>query len=77
MPLFLFGGAFYPIDQLPDWMQPIAQVTPLWHGVELCRDAVHGDTVWSTAIVHVAVLVIYIAVGWGLAARAFAKKLGS
>ena len=43
MPLFLFGGAFYPISQLPDWMEPIAKVTPLWHGVELCRDAVHGQ----------------------------------
>ena len=36
-PMFLFGGAFFPIDQLPDWLEPVAKVTPLWHGVELCR----------------------------------------
>ena len=42
IPLFLFGGAFYPIEQLPGWLQPIAKATPLWHGVELCRDAVLG-----------------------------------
>ena len=37
VPMFLFAGAFYPIDQLPDWLQPAAYVTPLYHGVELCR----------------------------------------
>ena len=42
VPMFLFAGAFYPIDQLPDWLQPVAYVTPLWHGVELCRGAVLG-----------------------------------
>mgnify|MGYP000187483703 CR=1 FL=1 len=28
-PLFLFSGTFFPIDQLPDWMEPVAYVTPL------------------------------------------------
>ena len=42
IPMFLFAGAFYPVDQLPGWLQPVAYVTPLWHGVELCRGAVLG-----------------------------------
>ena len=42
IPLFLFGGAFFPIDQLPAWSRPIAYVTPLYHGVELTRGAVLG-----------------------------------
>ena len=41
-PLMLFSGTFFPIDQLPVWMQPLAWVTPLWHGVELSRDAATG-----------------------------------
>jgi len=40
IPMFLFGGAFYPIEQLPDWLEPVAWVTPLWHGVELSRGAI-------------------------------------
>ena len=24
VPMFLFAGAFYPIDQLPGWLQPVA-----------------------------------------------------
>ena len=55
MPLFLFGGAFYPIGQLPDWMQSVAKVTPLWHGVELCRGAVPRSAQLGSTVVHVGV----------------------
>ena len=37
VPLFLFSGTFFPVDQLPDWLQPFGWLSPLWHGVELCR----------------------------------------
>jgi lipooligosaccharide transport system permease protein len=37
IPLFLFSGTFFPITQLPGWLQPVAYLTPLWHGVSLCR----------------------------------------
>ena len=76
-PLFLFGGAFYPIEQLPDWLQTIAKLTPIWHGVELCRDSVNGQLEWDSAIVHVAYLLLFAVVGWLLAARTFAKRLGN
>ena len=33
-PLMLFSGTFFPVSQLPAWLQPVAWVTPLWHGVE-------------------------------------------
>ena len=50
IPMFLFGGAFYPVEQLPDWLQPVAYVTPLWHGVELCRGAVLGTLGAAAAV---------------------------
>ena len=37
IPLFLFSGTFFPISQLPGWLQPVAYATPLYHGVALCR----------------------------------------
>jgi len=76
-PLFLFGGAFYPIEQLPEWLQTIAKLTPIWNGVELCRDSVNGELEWDTAIVHVAYLLLFAVVGWLFAARTFAKRLGN
>ncbi len=42
IPLFLFSGTFFPIAQLPGWLQPVAQATPLYHGVALCRGLVLG-----------------------------------
>ncbi len=39
MPLFLFSGTFFPIEQLPDYLEPVAFLSPLFHGVELTRAA--------------------------------------
>jgi lipooligosaccharide transport system permease protein len=74
-PLMLFSGTFFPITQLPEWMQPLAWATPLWHGVELCRSASEG--IWPGAIgfVHVGVLLLYVGVGWFLARRQFERRL--
>ena len=77
MPLFLFGGAFYPISQLPEWMQPVAKITPLWHGVELCRGAVHGRLELGSSLVHVAVLAGLALLGWLAARITFARKLAA
>ena len=77
IPLFLFGGAFYPVSQLPEVVQPLARITPLWHGVELCRNAVHGRLQWGTTAVHIAVLSGCALVGWLVARIKFAKRLAS
>ncbi len=77
MPLFLFGGAFYPVSQLPDWIEPIAKITPLWHGVELCRNAVHGRLELGASLVHVAYLTALAVGGWVLARRSFQRRLTS
>lgn len=77
MPLFLFGGAFYPVSQLPDWMEPVAKITPLWHGVELCRGAVHHRLGVNDAIGHCAFLSLFAIVGWFVSRRAFATRLAA
>jgi lipooligosaccharide transport system permease protein len=74
-PLFLFGGAFYPVSSLPDWLEPVAKATPLWHGVELCRRSVHGTLSVAALTVHVAVLVGLAVLGSVLAQRAFRTRL--
>lgn len=74
-PLFLFGGAFYPIDSLPDAMKPIAWLTPLWHGVELCRGFVLETIGFGEVLGHVAVMSAYVMVGLVLCDRFFARRL--
>ncbi|MEA2002207.1 MAG: ABC transporter permease [Actinomycetota bacterium] len=74
-PLFLFSGTFFPIDQLPGWMQPVAYVTPLWHGVETTRAAALGiETAWHPAL-HVLVMAAFLLVGVVIANRIFHKRL--
>jgi len=76
-PLFLFSGTFFPVSQLPGWLQPMARFSPLWHGVELCRAAMTGSADWLAVVAHVVVLGAIVAAGWLWGTRTFARKLAS
>lgn len=75
IPSTLFAGVFFPVEQLPGVVRPLAYASPLWHGVELCRAATLGGSppwpVWG----HVAYLVAFAAGGMVWAAYAFRKRL--
>ncbi len=76
-PLFLFSGTFYPVESLPIVLQPLAWVTPLWHGVSLTR-ALSLGTIGEApllALVHLGVLLAFIGVGTALAIRTVSAKL--
>ncbi len=77
IPMFLFGGVFYPIDQLPTAVAALARITPLWHGVELARGSVLGTLDAAAAVVHVAVLLLYVAVGAFACRITFTRRLTS
>jgi lipooligosaccharide transport system permease protein len=75
MPLFLFSGTFFPVEQLPGWAQPVALASPLWHGVELARAATTG-TVHAPAVAgHLVVLVTVLVLGWCAGARTWSRRL--
>ncbi|MET1072575.1 MAG: ABC transporter permease [Umezawaea sp.] len=75
IPMTLFTGAFFPITQLPEWLRPVAWVTPMWHGVELARGAAFGTLQVLPALVHVAYLLVMSAVGIGLGRKYFRRRL--
>jgi len=75
VPLVLFSGTFAPLAQLPGWITPIAYATPLYHAVQLCRGASAGSLPVGASVVHLAYLVVLAAVGYRLAARAYARRL--
>ena len=76
-PLFLFSGTFYPIESLPAFLQPVAWISPLWHGVDLCRslmlDTIGRDPL--LAMIHVMVLVAIVTLGTMAAARTIEARL--
>jgi lipooligosaccharide transport system permease protein len=75
MPLFLFSGTFFPIEQLPDAVQPVAYVIPLWHGVELTRALALGTSPALAWPIHLAVVAALLVVGATIAARIFDRRL--
>jgi lipooligosaccharide transport system permease protein len=76
-PLFLFSGTFFPISNLPPLLQPIAWLSPLWHGVELTRGLALGTIGEAPliALIHVAVLVTLTALGLVWAYRTVEARL--
>jgi lipooligosaccharide transport system permease protein len=76
-PLFLFSGTFFPVEQLPVFLQPIAYLTPLYHGVALCRSLALGTITADpgTGLVHLGVLLLYVTGGLVACLVAFQRRL--
>jgi lipooligosaccharide transport system permease protein len=74
-PLFLFGGAFFPISRLPGVLQAVAWATPLAHGVALSRGVVLGNLVTKEATLHVLVLLAYTIAGAVIARPLLVRRL--
>lgn len=75
VPLFLFSGSFFPIAQLPRLLQIVAEATPLYHGVALCRSLSTGHFMLWSNLVHLLYLVSLVAIGAVLGARNYARRL--
>lgn len=75
MPMFLFSGAFFPISNLPESIRWVAQATPLWHGVELCRMASLETWDGSAALIHVAYLGTLAGLGTWWSVRRLTRRL--
>jgi lipooligosaccharide transport system permease protein len=78
-PLFLFSGTFFPVEQLPSFLQPIAYLTPLYHGVALCRTLALGTigADLGAGFVHLAVLVVFIVAGLVACLVQFQRRLST
>ena len=73
-PMFLVAGTFFPLDQLPTWAQVLGNLNPLYHCVQLVRDAVFGFQGWKD-VGHLAFLVGFALLMWRLAVRHMERRL--
>lgn len=74
-PLFLFSGTFFPIEKLPSFLQPLAWITPLYHGVAAVRALSLGQVDPVGLAVHIAVLVVTAVAGLTVARITFRRRL--
>jgi len=77
MPLFLFSGTFFPIEQLPGFLQPVAWLSPLWHGVDLARGLVLGTIAQHPVVMlaHVVVLGAIVVLATWATVRTIERRL--
>jgi lipooligosaccharide transport system permease protein len=65
-PMMLVSGVFFPLEQLPHWLQAIAHALPLMHAVALARPLMSGE-VPQHLTVHLLVLAAYAVVSFYIA----------
>ena len=75
VPMFLFSGTFFPIEELPGVLEPIAYVTPLWHGVDLARELSLGTAGAGAALLHAGYLGLWAVAGMAIAGVTFRRRL--
>jgi lipooligosaccharide transport system permease protein len=73
-PMLLLSGVFFPVDQLPAWLQAIASVLPLKHAIDLARPLMLGRLP-ANALLHVAVLGAYAAAAYWVALALTRRRL--
>jgi lipooligosaccharide transport system permease protein len=77
MPLFLFSGTFYPLTNMPVYLQWIGWISPLWHATQLGRWLTYGSEISTSMLVlHFALLSSILIVGLISSRRIFTKRLG-
>ena len=76
IPLFLFSGTFFPLSQMPIFLQWIGWISPLWHGAELGRVVSYGAVQPGWLIlVHVLYPIGLCVYGWRRTQVVVARRL--
>jgi lipooligosaccharide transport system permease protein len=65
-PMMLICGVFFPVEQLPGWLQSAAQALPLTHAVSIARPIMNGAAPAAVSM-HLLVLSAYALVGFYIA----------
>jgi ABC-2 type transport system permease protein len=70
-PLMFLSGTFFPIDAMPDTLRTVARAMPLTYLGDALRQVMVGGTPFSPLWICFAVLVAWLVVCFGIAARFF------
>lgn len=77
MPLFLFSGTFYPLTNMPIYLQWVGWISPLWHATELGRWLTYGHEISSLMLyTHFIFLNSLLLIGIIASRRIFTRRLG-
>lgn len=76
MPMFLFSGTFYPLSNMPIFLQPIGWISPIWHATELGRFLTYDYPISTLMVtVHLLVMLVLLLTGLLWAFKNFERRL--
>lgn len=75
LPMTLFSGSFFPVEQIPWAVRWLTLFSPLWHANELARGAVLGGLEVGAAAGHLGFLVLLLAAGIWAMRRSYTSRL--
>ncbi len=70
-PMMFLSGAFFQIDQMPQFLQVVARIIPLTYLADALRQVMVGGAAFAPLWVCAAVLLGWLVVCFGIAARKF------
>lgn len=73
-PMMLVCGVFFPVEQLPAWLQAISQALPLTHAVALARPLMSGNIPGDIPL-HLAIIAAYACAAFYLALVATRRRI--
>jgi lipooligosaccharide transport system permease protein len=74
-PMFLTAGTFFPVSNFPPFFRALAHVNPLYHCVQLVRDAVVLGIDPLADLLHLGVLLVFALSLWRVAIWRLRKRL--
>ncbi len=73
-PMMLVGGVFFPVVQLPHFLQVLSSILPLTHAVAMVRPLLIGETPAEMAL-HLGILAFYGALGFYISTVLMRRRL--
>jgi len=74
-PMMFLSGIIFPMDQLPNWLQAVGKLLPLYYAADGLRKIVVLNASFMQILPDIAVLVIYSIVTLGIAIPVFRKAM--
>ena len=73
-PMMMICGVFFPVNQLPESFQIVANLLPLTHAIDLARPLMVG-VIPPSALLHIVVLLVYALFGFYVSLVLFRRRL--
>jgi lipooligosaccharide transport system permease protein len=75
MPMYMFSGTFFALNELPHGVRLLAEALPLAQGVALCRSLSLGTASVGPIVGHCAYLLAFVLTGVVIARVTYRRRL--